>query len=403
MAFDNLAFSYPSHFTPEEVLSEIEVTLTKNNPGIGKTHKTILKEGVRSHKFAVLFEVFDVNTGEYHHSSLKIETYERRKAGWIIKDTNTVSLQEDDGHEISKLYLLLRAFIKEALPKFDGKYGVIKSTDYEKLKLLNKIDDKLIKQISDDPNHYLTMFQNGGADILSKIINDAIEKNCASELLSKLSELNIENLQKLNSLAGLSQLKSVFEIWNKERGNSNEEFWQQTFQQYSWVISQLFSTPLVLFAGKAYMGGKWIDNRNGNVTDLVFKNCLTKNIVLIEIKTPLTGLIGKEYRDTHSASIELTGACNQLVNYRTKLQREYSTMIANNPHKERFENFCPRSLLIIGDFEKELLTEYKKQEAFEYFRGNSKDVDIITFDELFQKVKMMIDLLEDEDKSIKAA
>lgn len=43
---------------------------------------------------------------------------------------------------------------------------------------------------------------------------------------------------------------------------------------------------------------------------------LSQNVALIEIKTPCTEIIGKSYRGTFSFSYELSGAVNQVLNYR---------------------------------------------------------------------------------------
>ncbi len=74
--------------------------------------------------------------------------------------------------------------------------------------------------------------------------------------------------------------------------------------------------------------------------------------------------------------------------------KEYANIIASNPEKPRFESFDPTCLLIIGNFSIEIEGNHTKKEAFEIYRSNSKNTDIITFDELFGKVEMLIDLLE---------
>jgi hypothetical protein len=50
-------------------------------------------------------------------------------------------------------------------------------------------------------------------------------------------------------------------------------------------------------------------------------------------------------------------------------------------------------MVVAGNTEKELI-DSDKRKSFELFRNGLKDVEIITFDELFIKVKILIDLLE---------
>ncbi|WP_366526423.1 Shedu anti-phage system protein SduA domain-containing protein [Ferrimicrobium sp.] len=54
--------------------------------------------------------------------------------------------------------------------------------------------------------------------------------------------------------------------------------------------------------------------------------------------------------------------------------------------------FRPRGLLIIGSTSQ--LQEDEQVASFELFRNNQREIDIITFDELRQKIDLMIDLLQ---------
>jgi len=44
-------------------------------------------------------------------------------------------------------------------------------------------------------------------------------------------------------------------IWDAQRKNSDEEFWQLTFNENSYVLSQVFAIPMVFLKDKAYVGG----------------------------------------------------------------------------------------------------------------------------------------------------
>lgn len=58
--------------------------------------------------------------------------------------------------------------------------------------------------------------------------------------------------------------------------------------------------------------------------DYTYKNNLTGNLVLVEIKKPKISLLRKKYRNTYSISSELTGAINQLLNYKSNLKKRIS-------------------------------------------------------------------------------
>ena len=54
-------------------------------------------------------------------------------------------------------------------------------------------------------------------------------------------------------------------------------------------------------------------------------------------------------------------------------------------------SFNPRCIILIGCLSD--MTE-KQRNCFELFRSNSKDVEIITYDELFEKIKQFQNLMK---------
>lgn len=379
--------------TPEEVLTRISVNLTTNNPDIDISNSVVLKDGKRAYKFAIIYKIKSRNTGEFKHNALHIKSFNKLKAGWIEKPEKSVILEDKDDDELKRLTDFLNAFIDQKIPRDNGGYLVVPEGEYEELSRLRDIDHELIQSIFEDADKYEALVRTGGVDLLNDIVTMSLNENASNEVVAKLKELQIDQLSKLNSIAGLSQLKGFDDLWVNNSENDSEEFWQKSLIEYAWVISQVFSYPVTLFDGKAYVGGKWIDNKGGNEVDFIYKNKLSSNVILIDIKTPTAKLIGSKYRQTYSPSNEYTGGISQLLNYKNKLSREYANLIANNPDKERFDVFNPKCLLIIGNF-KEEIDSHAKKEAFELARSNSKDVMILTFDELHEKVKTMIQLLE---------
>ncbi|WP_216644722.1 Shedu anti-phage system protein SduA domain-containing protein [Candidatus Thiodictyon syntrophicum] len=58
------------------------------------------------------------------------------------------------------------------------------------------------------------------------------------------------------------------------------------------------------------------------------------------------------------------------------------------------ESYAVHSFLIIG----KTPTEVDQQKSFELFRRNSKDVQIVTFDELLEKLRQLRSFLAEEDE-----
>lgn len=174
--------------------------------------------------------------------------------------------------------------------------------------------------------------------------------------------------------------------------NCSEEFWQSTvFKENQWVLAQIFSTPCTIYEDKAYVGGKSMSNRDGNVCDFIYQNELSQNIALIEIKTPCTPIIGNSYRATYSFSSEMSGAVNQVLNYKDSLTKEfYSLQSKSSP---RFEVFNPKCVVIIGKIS---AMEVDEVAAFERFRNSLNNVTVVTFDELYTRITGLITMLSNK-------
>jgi hypothetical protein len=188
-------------------------------------------------------------------------------------------------------------------------------------------------------------------------------------------------------------LKRVIGVWQANKTNADEGFWQATLQQYSFLFSQVFSTPVVVFGTKVYVGGKSLEGHGGKVPDFLLQNELTRHVLIVEIKTPATELLSKTpYRppNVFAATRELAGSVTQVARYKDTLLQNYGNLRIETP--EPFRLVDPRCLVVIGNTD-ELDTDGKR-DSFEQFRRALRGTEIITFDELFRKVEVLLNLLE---------
>lgn len=238
----------------------------------------------------------------------------------------------------------------------------------------------------------LEISQKAGVDVITRLVDWVTVMAKVEDVVSVLEKLNVDDLQKLNAVIGLSNLKNVLEMWKNNMDNDSEEFWQGVLAQNSFLFAQLFSFPVIILGNKAYVGGKDINNRGGNVIDFLCANNLTRNVVLVEIKTPVTRLLGAKYRgEIYNTSNELSGSVIQVTNYKNSLMQNY--MMLAGSEEERFEVFDPQCIVIIGNIDSEL-TDRRQRKSLELFRMGLKDVQVITYDELFGKVEFFVSLLE---------
>ena len=236
---------------------------------------------------------------------------------------------------------------------------------------------------------YLTANRAVGEELLSLLLAWASEVSDAASLLTRLVSLGDGALRSLNVAVGLDALKQALRLWEDNAQNADEEFWQQALTQHSFVLEQVFSWPITIVKGKAYVGGKSVLNTGGNVVDFLVKNCLTNNAALVEIKTPATKLLSRRYRNTvYNVSEDLGGSVMQVLIYRFSLQRDFYSL----KHGVALEAFEPRCVVIVGNTAE--VRDDDKARAVELFRRHSSGVSIITFDELFEKTKRLVSVLE---------
>ena len=187
----------------------------------------------------------------------------------------------------------------------------------------------------------------------------------------------------------VGRILTALRTWDAHQENSNEEFWQVTFSENSYVLSQVFAVPMVFLMDKAYVGGMALDRSDARFVDYLFSAESSREAILVEIKTPTTPLLASEYRGNRPPSRDLAGSVVQVLNYRAQLSR--SVRDISEKDDVRLKAFAPRCAIIAGNAHKELTDETARR-SFELFRTGLKDIEIITYDELFRKVEILAEL-----------
>lgn len=245
--------------------------------------------------------------------------------------------------------------------------------------------------IQNDPSAARMIGNEENFDLVKTLLRLITQTSSLDSLKRSLSELQDENLQHLTTSLNIEKLQRIAMLMRDNLDNASEEFWQTTvFKENQWVLAQVFACPCTIFADKAYVGGKGINNNYGNLCDFIYQNSLSQNVALIEIKTPCTELIGNQYRGTYSFSHELSGAVNQVLNYRDKLTKEYYTL--RHQGTEPFEVLSPKCVVIIG---KITSLNSGQLSAFENFRNSLNNLLILTFDELYRRIMDLISVLSE--------
>lgn len=241
----------------------------------------------------------------------------------------------------------------------------------------------LLEFLQNDPeaNEFLTNPQS--LDLTKMLFQRITQFQSIDALLGILNSLTDDNISILNNSINLERLNRAISLIEDNLDNSNEEFWQtEVFASNQWILSQIFATPCTILGDKAYVGGKGIDNKRGNIVDFIYLNKLSENVALIEIKTPKTNIIHSKYRQSYSFTEDMSGSINQVINYRNNLIKNYNSIRDNSI--EEFKVFSPKCIVIIGKIKDMNSNEIG---AFESFRNSLNNIEIIAFDEILQRIK----------------
>lgn len=251
-----------------------------------------------------------------------------------------------------------------------------------------------LEVIQNDPSAARMIGEPQNFELIKILLQLITQTSSHESLKNSLSSLANENLQALTTSASLEGLKRVEALMRENLDNGKEEFWQQkVFNENQWVLAQIFSCPCTIYAQKAFVGGKSLDNKGGNVCDFIYRNKMTQNVALIEIKTPCTAIVGKPYRETYSMSLDMSGAVNQVLNYRDELQKNFSTLTRDLEEADTVRAFSPKCVVVIGKIS---TLNAKQQKAFELYRNSFNNLTIITFDELHQKICDLMSVFKED-------
>jgi|SRR5690554_98928 len=168
-----------------------------------------------------------------------------------------------------------------------------------------------------------------------------------------------------------------------------EEKWHQFFKKHAWIFSQIFSFPAIFLDDKVNVGGHNIGGSKDKIVDFLYRNKINSNIAFIEIKTHLTQLVlNSEYRnDLYPISNQLTGAIVQVLDQKNNLLKNYHSIVGKTA--ESLNSVC---VVIAGNTEK--FSKKGQDVSFELFRWSNKDVVIIPYNELLDKIENILELFK---------
>lgn len=149
------------------------------------------------------------------------------------------------------------------------------------------------------------------------------------------------------------------------------------------------------------MQGHDLLNHGKRIDALMKTRGIINSLCFVEIKTSQTKLLDSSaYRSgCWAPSKELAGAVAQVQGtVAVAMQNLYGMVRTSdkegNPTGEVVFNFKPRAFIVAGllsEFVSEHGVNYEQLRSFEIFRNSIEGIDILTFDELYERSKFIVD------------
>lgn len=256
--------------------------------------------------------------------------------------------------------------------------------------------DELMKRLNSSPEKWATAYFLYGSLLVQE--NGQFDEEIRLPFIWRVAKLRTMFLfaSQIQDLAwrgyrnyGVDILVEALTTWEASDKTEHEEHWQEFLQEQPYLINLIFQGPVVVHTGKAYLGGKKVDNTGGQIVDFLLENSIGGNAALLEIKRPGTKLLMKTaYRgdEIYAPSSELTGSVSQILNYRDTIMTEKISPI---------DVFMPSCVVLIGNYGAELDSPAKRR-SFELYRSSLNGVSVVTYDELFDRLKKILDVLRGE-------
>lgn len=168
----------------------------------------------------------------------------------------------------------------------------------------------------------------------------------------------------------------------------SESKWQEFFENNSFALQQLFSSPVALYGSQLHLSIPNAQGRGGRIADFVLVNPITRTIFVVEIKTPVVPLVGPRYRGSDQARVfpphpELAGAIAQVQGQIDSAQADFQRLVTNTPGLESIESCVVRGAIIVGTASG---LDVEEQQSFARFRNGLSEIEIVTFDEVLQRL-----------------
>ncbi len=260
-----------------------------------------------------------------------------------------------------------------------------------KLSLDEEAKKKIRTAFSDESNNAFLLELISQADI-----HDAIKTMFTNNDNKKVLIEQIQNgLISSNDIVNVGYRKEQLNIFEEMLASSdNEKAWQLFFEQNQWIFGYGLDYRFNQILQREYStGSQGLDATGDARGDFM----LTDNrfTVLVELKTPKTELFrSDEYRTgCWRISNDLANVTSQVLAQKHEVTLNFDRLTEDID--QDISLFDPKAIVVIGHTQQFKADDKKesrwKKRTFELYRRNLRNVEIITYDELYDRAKFIVE------------
>jgi hypothetical protein len=304
-----------------------------------------------------------------------------------IEGFEIIKLVNDTEKERVKLSKFNFAQLKEFL-KFISAID-LKGITASRLKILEdqELDADSIRSVR------TLLLKEGGAELVETLMSEGIvsSKDIVNTAFRK------KGIQIFKDLKDKQDYWKTYAAENSISSHSEEKVWQYFFEKNEWIFGYGLDYRFQqILQREVHLSEQELDGSNAVIGDFLLGDKFFTTF--IELKKPSTLLFGIEKNRSNSwrLSNELIDSVSQILEHKASgLIRFDSKQYINGELLEQ-KAYDSKVVLIIGDW-KELdnsintLEKEIKKKTFELFRRDSRNIEIITYDELFERACYIAD------------
>lgn len=227
------------------------------------------------------------------------------------------------------------------------------------------------------------------------IIRKLLEADLGEEVWEQLVQANPDIATRLAYSKLQEDRTSVLHDFEHKLGDKDlsESDWQGFFENNTWIFGYGLRYQILRnVQNQPDYGGRNITGTGGQRGDfLTATEAETKFTCLVEIKKPTSPLVQRAaYRNgVWGASGELSGAISQVQVNCSQWEIYGARTEQNREHLAGINTASPKGIVIIGNTVE--LDDWDKRNSFERFRREIHNPEIVTYDELYERTKYIVE------------